>query len=42
MLAGMKGFSYQAIIGEGKRLDISGSFSIDVTKLDTLIVSMLQ
>ncbi|MEI9917928.1 MAG: glycosyltransferase family 61 protein [Bacteroidota bacterium] len=41
MLAGMKGFPYQAIIGDGTRLDISGSFSVDVQKLETLIVSML-
>jgi capsular polysaccharide biosynthesis protein len=41
MIADMKGFDYQAIIGEGKSLDMYGSFSIDVPKLETLIVSML-
>ncbi|MEJ0034343.1 MAG: glycosyltransferase family 61 protein [Bacteroidota bacterium] len=42
MLAGMKEFPYQAIIGEGKRLDISGGFSINIMNLEALIDKMLQ
>jgi hypothetical protein len=49
MLAGMKDFPYQAIIGEERGLapgfsglDMSGSFSLDVQNLESLIVSMLQ
>jgi hypothetical protein len=41
MLAGMRGFRYQAIIGEGKSLGISGGFSVNIQKLDATIAASI-
>lgn len=41
MIADMKGFKYQGIIGEGKGLDLNGGFTIDTSRLDTMIASLV-
>jgi hypothetical protein len=34
MMAAMKSFSYDAIIGEGTKLDMTGGFTVDINKLE--------
>ena len=41
MIADMKGFRYQGIIGEGKTLDLNGGFVIDIPKLDKMIAALV-
>lgn len=42
MLAKMKGFLYQAVIGEGESINLTGGFAVDVQSLEAVLHKMLQ
>jgi hypothetical protein len=42
MLAAMKGFKYEAVIGKGTKLNLRGGFDVDATSLDALVRRMLR